>query len=280
MSAFDILKSWPGISDASAEELFAHPAWAMPCQWSDERCILRRAAAKPRDVIGIAVTLDDDPHFLGLGNRETFPDLHDLWARKAELPSALILALIEKECGDLLQMIENVARRQVGVTGLDDPEKRSGAIAFEAISLADGSIRASFVLDVKPSMARTFGQLRFLDVSHESLREMARPARAVYATFDLPPEDAAGIATGDYLMLPEVESGAGGEWKCTFPDDGRYRVVSRDDTELTFAALADGNVPPLPAPCELELRRGDEVVARGRFKELCSRPAFVVEEVL
>lgn len=280
MSAFDILKSWPGISDASAEELFAHPAWAMPCQWSDERCILRRAAAKPRDVIGIAVTLDDDPHFLGLGNRETFPDLHDLWARKAELPSALILALIEKECGDLLQMIENVARRQVGVTGLDDPEKRSGAIAFEVISLADGSIRASFVLDVKPSMARTFGQLRFLDVSHESLREMARPARAVYATFDLPPEDAAGIATGDYLMLPEVESGAGGEWKCTFPDDGRYRVVSRDDTELTFAALADGNVPPLPAPCELELRRGDEVVARGRFKELCSRPAFVVEEVL
>ena len=280
MSAFDILKSWPGISDASAEELFAHPAWAMPCQWSDERCILRRAAAKPRDVIGIAVTLDDDPHFLGLGNRETFPDLHDLWARKAELPSALILALIEKECGDLLQMIENVARRQVGVTGLDDPEKRSGAIAFEVISLADGSIRASFVLDVKPSMARTFGQLRFLDVSHESLREMARPARAVYATFDLPPEDAAGIATGDYLMLPEVESGAGGEWKCTFPDDGRYRVVSRGDTELTFAALADGNVPPLPAPCELELRRGDEVVARGRFKELCSRPAFVVEEVL
>jgi len=131
MSAFDVLKGWPGISDAPAEELFAHPAWAMPCQWGDERCSLRRAAAKPRDVIGIAITLDDDPHFLGLGNRETFPDLHDLWARKAELPPALILALIEKECGDLLQMIENVARRQVGVTGLDDPEKRSGAIAFE-----------------------------------------------------------------------------------------------------------------------------------------------------
>lgn len=280
MSAFDILKSWPGISEASAEELFAHPAWMMPCQWGDERCLLRRAAAKPRDVIGIAITLDDDPHFLGLGNRETFPDLHDLWARKAELPSALILALIEKECGDLLQMIENVARRQVGVTGLDDPEKRSGAIAFEVVSPADGSIRSSFVLDVKPSLARMFGQLRFLDVSHESLREMARPARAVYATFDLPPEDAAGISAGDYLMLPEIESGAGGEWKCTFPDDGRFRVVSRDDTELTFAALADGNMPLLPAPCELELRRGDEVVARGRFKELCARPAFAVEEVL
>ena len=280
MIAFDVLKSWPGISEAPAEELFAHPAWAMPCQWGDERCLLRRAAAKPRDVIGIAITLDDDPHFLGLGNRETFPDLHDLWARKAELPSALILAIIEKECGDLLQMIENVARRQVGVTGLDDPEKRSGAIAFEVISLADGSIRASFVLDVKPSMARTFGQLRFLDVSHESLREMARPARAVYATFDLPPEDAAGIAAGDYLMLPEIESGAGGEWMCAFPDDGRFRVVSRNVAELTFASLTDGNMPSLPVPGELELFRGSKVAARGRFKELCSRSAFVVEEVL
>ena len=194
MSAFDALKGWPGISEASADELFAHPAWAMPCQWGDERCILRRAAAKPRDVIGIAITLDDDPCFLGLGNRETFPDLHDLWTRKAELPSALILALIETECGDLLQMIENVARRQVGVTGLDNPEKRSGAIAFEVVSPADGSIRASFVLDVKPSVARMFGQLRFLDVGHESLRGMTRPAKAVYATFDLPPEGAAGIA--------------------------------------------------------------------------------------
>ena len=280
MSAFDILKNWPGISEASAEELFAYPAWAMPCQWGDERCILRRAAAKPRDVIGIAITLDDEPHFLGLGNRETFPDLHDLWARKAELPAALILALIEKECGDLLQLSENVARRQVGVTGLDDPEKRSGAIAFEVVSLADGSIRASFVLDVKPSLARMFGQLRFLDVGHESLREMTRPARAVYATFDLPSEAADGIAVGDCLMLPEVESGTGGEWKCAFEDDGRFRVASRDDKELTFAALTDGNMPPLPAPCELELRCGEKVVARGRLKELCSRPAFVVEEVL
>jgi hypothetical protein len=109
---------------------------------------------------------------------------------------------------------------------------------------------------------------------------MTRPAKAVYATFDLPPEDAEGIAAGDYLMLPEVESGAGGEWKCSFPDDGRFRIVSREGAELTFAALADDNMPDLPAPCELELRRGDKVVARGRFKELCSKPAFAIEEVL
>ena len=151
MSAFDILKTWPSLSTATADEIFAHPAWAMPCQWGDERCMLRRAMSKPRDIVGIAIMLDDDAHFLGIGNREAYPDLHELWSCKKELPPALVLALVEKECGNLLQLIENVVRRQVSVTSLDDPEKRSGALAFEVVSQADGSIRSSFVLDVKPS---------------------------------------------------------------------------------------------------------------------------------
>ena len=280
MNAFDILKTWPGISEASAEELFAHPAWAMPCQWGDEKCVLRRSAAKPRDVIGLAVTLDDDAHFLGLGNRESFPDLHDLWARKAELPSALVLALVEKECGDLLQLIENAVRRQVRVIGLDDPEKRAGALAFDVISLADGSIKSSFVFDVKPSTVRTFGQLRFLDAGHESLRTMERPARAVYSVFDLPEADVAGLAAGDYLMLPELEAGVSGEWRCSIPADGRFRVVSANETMVSFESIANDALPPLPAPSALELYRGQEVVARGRFGALCSKPAFVIEEVL
>ena len=280
MNAFDILKTWPGISEASAEDVFAHPAWAMPCQWGDEKCILRKAAAKPRDVVGIAITLDDDAHFLGIGNRDSFPDLHELWSRKSELPPALVLALVEKECGELLQLIENAARRQVRVTGLDDPEKRAAAIAFETVSLADGSVKASFAFDARPSTGRTFGQLRFLDANHESIRSMERPARAVYATFDLPDADVAGLAAGDCLLLPELESGVAGEWRCDFPADGRLRVVSREDTPVSFAAFADGALPPLPSPAALELYRGQDAVARGRFGSLCSKPAFVTEEVL
>ena len=279
MNAFDILKTWPGISEASAEDIFAHPAWAMPCQWGDEKCILRKAAAKPRDVIGIAITLDDDVHFLGIGKRESFPDLHELWARKSELPSALILALVEKECGELLQLIENAARRQVRVTGLDDPEKRAFAIGFEVVSLDDGSIKSSFVFDARPSTLRMFGQLRFLDVRHESIRSMERPARAVYAAFDLSDSDVADLAAGDCLLLAELAAGISGEWCCDMPVDGRFRVVSREETSISFASIVDDTLPSLPAPTALELYlRG--VVARGHFGELCSKPAFVIEEVL
>ena len=280
MNAFEILKTWPELAEASAEAVFAHPAWAMPCQWGDERCVLRKSAAKPRDVIGLAVMLDDDAHFLGLGNRESYPDLHELWARKTALPPALVLALVEKECGDLLQLIENAVRRQVRVVGLDDPEKRAGALAFDVVSLVDGSIKASCVLDVKPSTVRTFGQLRFLDTGHGSIRSMERPARAVYCAFDLPGEDAAGIAAGDYLLMPELDAGVAGEWLCGIPSDGMFRIVSRGETTIPFAAFADGALPPLPAPSSLELYRGGEAIARGRFGSLCSKPAFVVEEVL
>lgn len=280
MSAYEILKTWPGFATALPEEIFAHPAWVMPCQWGDERCFLCRSAAKPRDVIGLAIKLDDDEHFLGLANRERFPDLHQLWNEKQRLPDALLLALVEKECGDLLQLIENVVRRQVSVLGLDDPAKRASAVAFDVVGAADGAIRATFVLDVKPSMVRTFGQLRFLDTNHASLRTLTRPARAVYATFDLSETALSSLAEGDYLLLPELLGSSYGEWRCEFPADLHCRVVAPTEESLPFAAFADQRLPACPVPTALELFVGDRVVARGRLAQLCNQVAFEIEEVL
>jgi hypothetical protein len=280
MSAYEILKTWPGFATALPEEIFAHPAWVMPCQWGDERCFLCRSAAKPRDVIGLSIKLDDDEHFLGLANRERFPDLHQLWTEKRRLPDALLLALVEKECGDLLQLIENVVRRQVSVLGLDDPAKRASAVAFDVIGATDGAIRATFVLDVKPSMVRTFGQLRFLDTNHPSLRELTRPARAVYATFDLSEMALGSLAAGDYLLLPELAAATFGEWAFDLPADTRCRVVAPTETTLTFAACADQRLPACPRPTALDLAVGNRVIARGRLAQLCNQLAFEIEEVL
>ncbi len=280
MNALDMLKTWPGLCEATAEEIFAHPAWAVPCQWGDERCCLRRAAAKPRDVIGISITLDDDAHFLGLANCENFPDLSELWYQKKELPPNLVLALVEKECGALLQMIENLARRQVRVIGLDDVEKRASALAFEVVSLMDGSLRATFVLDIRPSMVRTFGQLRFLNVRHEAIRLMERDARWVYALFDLTESDISNLSVGDYLMLPELDENVAGEWICEIPHDNHLRVIARDVQLISFAAFVDETMPSMPTPMALELYRGNTLIARGRYGKLCNRATFILEEVL
>jgi hypothetical protein len=280
MSTYDVLKTWPSLATALPEEIFAHPAWVMPCQWGDERCFLRRSASKPRDVIGLAITLDDDEHFLGLANREIFPDLHQLWTEKTRLPDALLLALIEKECGDLLQLIENVARRQVRVLGLDDSLKRAGSLAFDVVSATDGAIRATFVMDVKSSMVRNLGQLRFLDVRHESIRTLTRPARAVYATFDLSEQALKGLGAGDYLLLPEMREATFGEWMCALPADGRCRVVAPTEQEIPFEAFAEDRLPACPRPTMLELAVGGRIVARGRLVNLCDQAAVEVEEVL
>ena len=280
MNAYEILKAWPGLATATGEDILSHPAWMMPCQWGDERCFLRKAAAKPRDVIGLSISLDDDEHFLGLANRDAFPDLHQLWQEKNRLPDALVLALVEKECGDLLQLIENAVRRQVKVNGLDDPAKRSGALAFDVVRADDGAIKTTFVLDVKSSMVRTFGQLRFLDTGHESIRALSRPARAVYATFDLPQEAVDGLGIGDCLLLPELGESSYGEWMCALPDDGRCRVVMPEERQIGFSAFADGLLPPCPAPAELFLVQAGRVVARGRVAQLCEQAAFEIEEVM
>ena len=245
----------------------------------DERCFLRKSAAKPRDVIGLSISLDEDEHFLGLANRDSFPDLHQLWSEKRRLPDALILALIEKECGELLQLIENVVRRQVSVNGLDDTAKRSGALAFDVVRADDGVIRATFVLDVKQSMIRTFGQLRYLDVRHESIRNLSRPVRAVYATFDLSEDAIKNLSPGDYLLLPELRGTTYGEWICTLPNDNRCRVVMPEEKDMQFAAFADGVLPPCPSPSELLLVLGERVVAHGRVSQLCDQFAFEIEEV-
>lgn len=280
MNVYEILKAWPGLATATSEEIFSHPAWMMPCQWGDERCFLRKAAAKPRDVMGLSVTLDDDEHFLGVANRESFPDLHQLWSEKNRLPDALVLALVEKECGELLQLIENAVRRQVGVKGLDDPAKRSGALAFDVVRADDGAVRATFVLDVKPSMVRTFGQLRFLDAGHDAIRTLSRPARAVYASFDLSQDVIAHLGPGDHLLLPELGEAPYGEWLCALPADGRCRVVMPEETDIPFSAFADGSLPPCPAPTALLLVCGEKAVARGRIAQLCGQAAFEIEEVL
>ena len=65
------------------------------------------------------------------------------------------------------------------------------------------------------------------------------------------PEDISGIAVGDYLMLPEIETKIGGEWKCSFPNDGRLRIISREKTSIAFSTFVDGNFPTALLVCEL-----------------------------
>ena len=120
MNTMDFLAKWPGWSNKTPAELLSSPAWAMRVRWGDDEVLLRISDNRPRDIVALKIALDGEEHFLGIGQRDAFPDLSALWSRKDEIPQTLVLALVEKECGKLLQLIENAVRRQLTVIGLTD----------------------------------------------------------------------------------------------------------------------------------------------------------------
>lgn len=278
MNEIQILSSWPGWAEKRPEELLEHEAWSMRVRWGDEEARLRLTGNRPRDVIALEIAFDGEAHFLGIGERSTFPDLSALWDRKSDVPQNLVLALVEKECGKLLQLLENSVRRQLKITGIADASERAGARGFEVVGL-DGRIIAAFALDVTPAVLEAFGDISAIDTAHASVRSMARSAVAEYAVFSLG-SDPDEIESGDYLLAPELDNPAAAKW-CVEnpPDDGRYRLRASASEMVPFAAFVDGAMPPVPAPEALELFFGSKHVASGRASRLGAQAAFAAEEV-
>ena len=279
MNEMHILSSWPGWAEKSPEDLLRHEAWSMRVRWGDDEARLRFSDNRPRDVLALKIAFDDEEHFLGIGERETFADLAALWDRKDDLPDTLVLALVEKECGKLLQLLENAVRRQLKVVGLCDRSEREDARGMEVVDV-DGRIIASFALTVSPLVTEAFGTVSAIDSSHVSIRSMTRPAFVEYATFSLGAESSA-VSSGDFLLAPELDNPSAAKWCVEAPqDDGKFRLRSVESVPVAFSSFADGTMPEILAPEALDLYRGSEKIASGHVERLGAQSAFAVEEVL
>ena len=219
MNPLDILSALPPFRDWSPAEVLASPAWAMPCRLgSEEGRLVAEGALLPADPLRLAVRFADDPATLALADSPIFPELHALWSSRAEVPSPILLALVEKECGPLLQLLENAAGRQLAIDGLADGEAEGGSGGAAPRSLVPFSLRratgeelCSFALTLSPAVLESFGALRNLDTAHSSVRELALPAVMQLAAPVLSSADLESIAPGDHLLLPEVQATAAGD---------------------------------------------------------------------
>ncbi len=280
MTLIDMLANWPGWDQKTPDEILASPAWAMKVRWNDEEMILRCSKEAPRDVIGIRIAFDGEEHFLGLGNRSTFPDLNILWTEKKNLPDALILALIEKECGALLQLLENAVRCQLTVLGLASPEERAGTQGFEVVN-ARGEIIAFFSMSISRLITLNFGDVAHIDTSHSEIRALEMRAFIQYATFSLNDAEAATITSGDCLLLPEANDPSTAKWLMMgVPANESFYVIADEQASITFGQMADGQLPAIPPPNRLALVRNGKTIAVGCFCYLGQHPAFAIEEVL
>lgn len=263
MDALELLKSWPGWSRAGAETVLASPAWRLPARMGAETAVMRFGAEPLADTVDLDITLDDEPHVLSLADSPRFPDLHLLWGRRAGLPPEVLLALLEKECGDVFALLEGATRCLLGVKGLaaaPSPEAR-----VLEVQAASGAF--AFALDLPSAVRTSFGRLENLDASHPSIRGLTRPARVDYGALMLTAEERGEMSAGDYVLVPEDFAGTQ-RWAVDAPADEAVHLCSPGTTEIAFAAFADDALPPVPEPTELALVQGGRTLGSGTLSRL------------
>ena len=278
----------PQWADAAPEALLDSPAWAMPCRLGEDSTALRMADVRPCDTLNLAVLLDGERHVLSIADSPRFTDIHALWPSRADVPEPILLALVEKECGPLLQLVENAVRRQLKIEGLDSGIGPDARTVFAQVNdVVFGLTRSSTV-------EAAFGQLRFIDCAHQAVRDTVLPCETEIAAFTLPAADLASLDVGDALLLPEVgtvpprlvvdgrfvvdENGV-----LPFKDDGRLRVVGAEARTMSLGELFDRAQNPAAeksaAPAQLRLVASGRTAAQGRLEQLASHPAFIVESL-
>lgn len=276
MNTLDLLSALPPFRDWSPANILASPAWTMPCRLgSEEGRLVSEGALLPADPLCLSIRFADTPATLALADSPLFPELHALWQSRADVPAPILLALVEKECGPLLQLLENAAGRQLAIDGLAEatpaPDSASDSSPGEACPFAllrsSGEPLCSFTLTLPPAVLESFGALRNLDVSHSSIREVALPAVVQIDTPVLSAADLDSLAPGDHLLLPEVQAPASGgaeggespvDWSCSnamllvagllaastdgivpWSDSGALRIILSDPATIPFGELAD-----------------------------------------
>ena len=296
MKPLEILLALPEWATATHEKILASPAWALPCRLGANQCTMKLDAIHPAETLNLKIRLEDEEHVLGIANSQAFPELSAIWDSRADVPEQILLALVEKDCGEFLQLLENAVRKQLQVVGIaEGPSDADAKTVFAQVVFSDDTPPIVFSLDLSYPVSATLGLLRNLDTSHPSVREATLPAVIEYASFALSAADTASMETGDALLLPETEtmppriivagklalSDAGvGKWK----DEGLLRVCAAEDSTIDLGTLfdceTDGKSALPQPPCEnapLKLLRLGKTVATGRFGVIAGLRAFFVD---
>ncbi len=292
MKPLEIISLIPKWAEASPDEILSSPAWAMPCRFGTDACTLRMCDIRPSDTIDLSVRFENEQHVLRLAKSPRLKELGSIWQSLSDVPEPVVLALVEKDCAPLFQLLENAVRKQFKVLGIiprDDIEDVTEEIYANLCE--NGATTLSFALSKSPAIVSALGLLRYIDVSHPSVRETFLPAEVQYASFTLHSGELSSFAEGDALLMPEVGSLApslivdgrflaaeGGvtQWK----DEGLLRIVSADPASVSLGELLDGKpaIPGAPAAAaQLRLVRLGRVVAYGRLGSVGSHPAFICE---
>ena len=269
----------------------------MPCRLGDESATLRPASVEPAEseTLALSISFGDEPHMLCLARSPQFPDIDKTWDSRADMPEAILLALVERECGPLFQMLENAVRKQLRLVGLVPAGSSDGQKA-KALRLQTSN-PSDIVLSITRSetVVSALGVLRNLDLAHESIRSLPLIAQIEYAVFAMSESDIASLAPGDAVLLPEIATipprlvvadrfllDANGV--APHEEDALVRVRLADTRAISLGEVFDAiETPPQQTDAvsgaQLRLVRSGRDIATGRLDRIGDQNAFIVETV-
>ena len=279
MDAPELLMEWPGWANANAERVLASPAWCMSVDHDGIPAEVTVTSDVTPDLLWLDVTFDDERHQLGVADSETMPELHLLWEKRRSLPTEILLALAERECGALFQMLENASGKMFALKGVSDvAEPKSAKVrAFAVRKRGTGDALCAFALDMTPALTLAFGQLRHLDTNHPSIREMTIDAVAEYVRFEISDDEVGRLAAGDFLLCGDLPSA---KWRYGSKPVLGLRAIDARPGLLTFGQIADDALPPVPEPGALVLVRDGERLAEGVFDRVAETVAVRIVKLV
>jgi len=261
MDAKELLKTWPEWVKANAARVLASPAWRLDVRYDGQPAVLRRLSGEVvSPAISLVVRFDDVPRLVTFAPSPLFPDLWTLRDRLSALPGEVLLALVEKECGALFQLFEDVSRRTFSIQGLSDGPAPGAAFALTA---EGGEITCA--VELSSEMEQVLGQLSNLDVTHESIRSLTREVSATCAVLEMSDAEIRALGPGDCLAVPPD---AAATWELDVPADGAVRLVASETRVATFGEIADGTLGPVPEPGKVDVVVGGRILATGTFARL------------
>ena len=286
MKPFEILSLLPQWSGLGPAAVVDSPAFAMPCRLGDESVTLVLDAMHPADMIRLSILLEDEPHILSIARSPRFKELDAVWDNLADVPESIILALVEKDAGSILQLVENAVRRQLKLVGLAASDSSDKKVVFARVADVDFSLTRS------ATVTAAIGNLRNINLSHDSVRSVVLPAVVEYAAFALAPSEAAGLEVGDAVLLPELGTAsarlvADGRFVLDESGVSRYdagelvHVVDATSKDVSLGELFDAAETPHAVEAkpsgELRLVVRGKSLAVGRIENLADQPAFIIE---
>lgn len=264
----ELLRGWPSWSKAGAATVLASPAWRMRVEYDGQAAVLLPGEiVAGADELLLEVAFDDEPCRLGIGDSEMFADLHLLWKRREALPREVLLALVERECGVFLQMLEDSVRKHLSIKGVSGSRGRPDGSRVFRLRLGSGD-ELTFSLETLPVLDLALGGIENIDVSHPLIRSLERSAEIEYALPPIDEKDVNLVSQGDFILLPD--DAASPSWQVDPPGPGRVSIRGVVAGSLTFAQMADGDLPPIPQISDgmrLKVLIGSRVVAEG----VCAR---------